>query len=186
MARPVFTGHEDGSVTVRLPEWLRRLLVEQSGELDRLLAGGDPATGPPDPLEAITGLTSGDGRRPDDPVLLRLRPDGYRASDDPAAAREFRRFTEADLAGLQRARLATVRETALGGDRVRLDPGQAQSWLGAINDLRLALGTRLDVTEDPADEPGPDDPLAGAFELYHLLGALQHQLLVALGAPDAF
>lgn len=192
MARQAFRAHGDGSVTVRLPSWLRRLLAEQLADLDRLLAEHDPAAGsagpdgPVDPLAAITGLTGADGGAPQDPVLMRLRPSGYSADADPEANREFRRFTEADLAAVQRARIAAVRESVLAGDRLHLNQEQAQAWLGALNDLRLALGTRLDITEDPVAEPGPDHPLAGTYERYHLLGALQHQLLVALGAPDEF
>jgi hypothetical protein len=202
MSRAAFRADDDGAVTVRLPSWLRRLLAEQLADLDRLLADNDPTTAPAggdpadgagdpagvgaDPLAAITGLTGADGSPPEDPVLRRLRPAGYAEDADPEASREFRRFTEADLAAVQRARIATVRETVLAGDRVQLDPEQAQAWLGALNDLRLALGTRLGVSEDLAAEPGPEHPLAGSYELYHLLGALQHQLLVALGAPDEF
>jgi len=191
VVRPSFKALAGGRVGVRLPSWLRTLLVQQFGALSELLAdpaGPDTAaTTPQDPLAAITGIGADAPSAPDDPVLHRLRPDGYLPEvEDGAAAAEFRRFTEADLAGLQQQRLATVRETLESGDRFELDPEQAQAWLGALNDLRLALGTRLEVTDDQDAPPAAGDPRAGAFEIYGLLGTLQHLLLVALGAPSEY
>lgn len=183
--RPGFAGQPDGSVVARLPGWLRRLLTEQFAELDALLAAHEPAVAADDPLALLTGLTGGSGEAPTDPVLARLRPDGYRPEADPGGeqARDFRRFTETDLAGLQRARLATAREAVGGADRFVLDPDAAQALLGALNDLRLALGTRLEVREDDPPRPPRGDPRRAAHEVYALLGGLQHELLVALGAP---
>jgi hypothetical protein len=59
---------------------------EDIDALEALLAQpGGPASGE-DPEEP---------QAPDDPVLARLLPDGYR--DDPEAAGEFRRYTESGL-----------------------------------------------------------------------------------------
>jgi hypothetical protein len=60
-----------------------------------------------------------------------------------------------------------------------LDQEQSLAWLGTLNDVRLVLGSRLDVTEEStaADFAGED---AGTFEIYQLLGALQGGLLYAL------
>jgi len=180
--RPSFRGHGDGSVTVRLPSWLRSLLRGQFEEFAEVLDGEAPDE-PRDPLEALTGLRAGPVRPPADPILRRLRPDAYASDvDGGQAAVDFRRFTELDLAALQRQRVLSIRETLSEGDKFDLSPGQAQDWLGALNDLRLAIGTVLDVSEEP--EPVPDsDEEARAYEIYHLLGNLQHMLLVALGAP---
>jgi hypothetical protein len=53
--------------------------------------------------------------------------------------------------------------------------------MGAINDLRLVLGTRLDVSEDmDLDALADDDPLTPAFALYGYLGWLQEQIVAAL------
>jgi hypothetical protein len=180
--RPRFDAHDDGSVAMRLPSWLRALLREQfDGFVGYLGHGSVEATG--DPLEELTGIRSGPVSPPDDAVLRRLRPDAYAADvEGGRAAQEFRRFTESDLAALQRQRVESVRETLVEGDKVLLSPGQAQDWLGALNDLRLALGTALDVPEDPADTHSEGDDLA-RFEFYSLLSHLQYLLLVALGAP---
>ena len=89
----------------------------------------------------------------DDPVLARLLPDGHRG--DPEMAADYRELTESSLRSGKADDLAMVRATLPdGGGEVRLDADQAGAWLRSTNDLRLALGTRLDITEDtePPDE----------------------------------
>jgi hypothetical protein len=123
---------------------------------------------------------------PEDPVLARLFPDGYR--DDPLAAAELRSLIQDDLrdAKIAAAHSVVAALNDLGpGGRVRLDEDAAQLWLTALNDLRLTLGTRLDVTEDPDDdlyERELDDPERFAYDIYLLLGWLQDSLVEALSA----
>ena len=65
----------------------------------------------------------------------------------------------------------------------QLTADQAQAWLKALNDVRLALGIRLDVSEDFEDQWGrltPEDPQWTAFEVYAWLGAVQESLVQAL------
>jgi hypothetical protein len=57
---------------------------------------------------------------------------------------------------------------------------QAQAWLFALNDVRLALGTVLDVTEDMPDELPPDDPRAPHLGVYHWLTWVQDSLIHAV------
>jgi hypothetical protein len=120
----------------------------------------------------------------DDPVLTRLFPDGHRG--DPRLAADYRDLTEASLRSGKTADLATVRATLpAGGGEVRLDRDQAQAWLRTTNDLRLALGTRLDVTEDtepPDDITGDDDH---QLAVYYWLTALQGSLVDAVLAGRA-
>jgi Domain of unknown function (DUF2017) len=53
--------------------------------------------------------------------------------------------------------------------------------LGALNDARLALGTRLGVTEDPEYESIADsDPDAGAYAVYGWLTWVQDDLVQVL------
>ncbi len=76
----------------------------------------------------------------------------------------------------------TLIETAVGG-KVVLTPEQAQSWLRALNDLRLVLGVRLEVTEEIHEEiaeMGDDDPRYPAFVTYDWLTYLQDTLVQAL------
>lgn len=141
--------------------------------------GGRPwEVGLPDDalLAELTGLGGVPPSRPDDPVLARLLPDGYR--DDPDAAGEFRRLTEASLRE-QKRRAATGLLADLpgaGGGEVRLDTPTVERWLSTLNDVRLALGTRLDVAED-MPEPDPEDPDAPAYVVYLWLTGLQEVLL---------
>ncbi|HEX7354416.1 MAG TPA: DUF2017 family protein [Mycobacteriales bacterium] len=186
MARGPFQRHRDGTVGVRLPAGLRQVLLDQMRQLDQLLDTGSGQEASSDPLAELTGMTgvTGERARPDDPALLRLRPDAYAADvDGGRAAAEFRRFTEADLEALQRARVSAVLDTLAGGDRFDLDAEQAQAWVGALNDLRLAQASRLGIEDDDALERLPPTP---ALQLFVLLGGLLHDLLVALGAPDEF
>lgn len=198
VVRPSFRGDGGGGVVARLPGWLRTALARQFDDLLDLLVASDaeppvaePAAEPtaqdPDGLDGLLDEPPAPWARPDDPVLLRLRPDGYDAQvEDGGAAADFRRFTQTDLAALQRQRLSAARAAVSHADRFELDAEQTQELLGALNDVRLALGIRLEVSEDPGAAPGKYDPRAHPYELYLLLGHVQHQLLVALGAPDDY
>jgi hypothetical protein len=120
----------------------------------------------------------------DDPVVARLLPDGHRS--DPAIAADYREMTESALRTAKTDDLATMRATLPeGGGELRLDSDQAGAWLRTSNDLRLALGTRLDVTEDT--EP-PDDVTSEEEQqlaVYYWLTGLQGSLVDALVAARA-
>jgi len=119
-----------------------------------------------------------------DPVMARLLPDGHRG--DPELAADYRELTETSLRSGKADDLATVRATLPdGGGEVRLDADQAAAWLRTTNDLRLALGVRLDISEDtePPDEVTGDDDQQLA--VYYWLTALQGSLVDALVAARA-
>jgi hypothetical protein len=66
---------------------------------------------------------------------------------------------------------------------VEIDRDGANDWLGAINDVRLALGVRLKVEENSPEELqllAPDDPMHGVYAVYGWLGWLQESLLEAV------
>jgi len=134
-----------------------------------------------DDLSAMIGLTE-NAELPDDPVLARLLPDAYR--DDPEASAEFRRYTEQGLRSGKAAAARTVLATLPpGGGRVHLSEREAQAWLRALNDVRLALGVRLEVTEDfdgQVADMKPDDPRAVYVGVYQWLAFLQETLVEAL------
>ncbi|HEX2075225.1 MAG TPA: DUF2017 family protein [Geodermatophilus sp.] len=116
-----------------------------------------------------------------DAVLARLLPEGHRG--DPALAADYRELTESALRTGKTDDLATVRATLPAeGGTVRLDPDQAGAWLRTTNDLRLALGTRLEITEDTE----PPEDLASEegqqLAVYYWLTALQGSLVDALVA----
>jgi hypothetical protein len=131
-----------------------------------------------DPLVQLVGLDP-DAERPDDPALARLFPDAY--LDDTEAAAEFRRFTERDLRETKVAHAHTALDSLRrSGEKVTLSADEATAWLGALNDVRLALGTRLGITEDGMAELAslPDeDPRAATFHVYDWLTYLQESLV---------
>jgi hypothetical protein len=177
-----------------------RNLVSQVAELMGTAAGptaadptaaasppGQGSAGPGEPglsLEELAAAigASGPTSPPEDPVLARLLPDGYR--DDPEAAGEFRRYTEQGLRSGKVAAAQTVLDTLpAGGGHVRLRPEDAQAWLRALNDVRLAIGTVLGITEDYEDEMEAAswaDPRSAYLEVYHWLGYVQDSLVRAL------
>jgi hypothetical protein len=133
-----------------------------------------------DPLEKALGIGLGTAGIPSDPVLARLFPTAY--SDDEKAATEFRRYTEASLREGKRADAQTMLETTAPG-QVQLTGEQAQAWLRSLNDVRLALGTRLEVTEEvhlAIEEMTEEDPRYPAFVTYDWLTYLQDSLVRAL------
>jgi hypothetical protein len=157
------------------------VLAQLAEELLSLL--GDTDAVPDDPIAAMVGIGADDAHTPDDPALARLLPDAY--ADDDAAATDFRRYTEADLRAGKRAAATTVlaqlQPLVDAGGRLTLDRDEADVWLTWLNDVRLVLGTRLDVTEDMYDEELPDDdPRAPVMGVYGWLGWLQESLISCL------
>jgi Domain of unknown function (DUF2017) len=144
---------------------------------------GWPEDGPvaPDDLASLAGLT-GNPQLPDDPALARLLPDAYQ--EDPEASAEFRRYTESGLRAGKAAAARTVLATLPPqGGRIRLSQPDAQAWLRALNDVRLWLGTRLEVTEDfdaQAADMAADDPNTAVMAIYQWLGIVQESLVEAL------
>ena len=148
----MFARGEGGGVELRLSREERSLLAGVVAELRALLEGA-----------------------PGDPSLRRLFPPAYDEAEDESAYR--------DLMGgeLLEGRLAALELVAQTLERERLSADEAASWLRALNDLRLVLGTRLDVREDTfADELRRDDPRAPALAIYAYLSWMQEQLISAL------
>jgi len=115
---------------------------------------------------------------PDDPGLRRLFPPAY--LDDPESSEEFDRLMRQDLLDSHLHHLDVLESTA---DATELDEEQLEAWMNALNALRLALGTRLEVTEDMYDDALPEsDPRYPAFALYLYLGWLQEQVVKSLSA----
>lgn len=136
--------------------------------------------------EELTTLLSGGDEEPD-PVLERLFPRAYLDPTEEEAESDWQRLVHEDLVDGRRRALATV-EGTLAGASVRrgrfeltLDEEQALAWLSVLNDARLALGTRLQVTED-LDLSGldPDDPDTAPYAVYWWLGMLEERLIDVL------
>jgi hypothetical protein len=132
-----------------------------------------------DQLEQLLDADADDVRG--DPVMARLLPDGHRS--DPELAADYRDLTESSLREGKTDDLAMVRASLpAGGGEVRLDRDQAAAWLRSTNDLRLALGTRLDVTEDTEPPDDPADEQDQQLAVYYWLTALQGSLVDAMAA----
>ncbi len=142
-----------------------------------------------DPLEVLLDF-SGPTTEPEDPVLRRLFPNAYRGDDE--AAGEFRRFTEGTLRdGKARAAgtiIDVLEEAGLPAEPtgedltidVELDEETALVWMRSLTDLRLALGTRLEVEDGDEDywhSLPEEDPRAQAHHIYEWLGFLQETLV---------
>jgi len=150
----VFERGEGGAVELRLSGDERSLLAGLVSELRALLDGS-----------------------PGDPSLRRLFPPAYDEDDDERA---YRDLMGGELLDGRRAALDVVAETV---DHDRLSADEADAWLRALNDLRLVLGTRLDVQEDTfAEELRRDDPRATALAVYGYLSWIQEQLIEALSS----
>lgn len=115
----------------------------------------------------------------DDPVRRRLFPAAY--PDDAEADDEYRSLTETGLRTERAERARACAEQIKANDDVTMDDDDADRWIKALNDLRLALGTRLDITEE-APDPDPSDPDLQERLAYYWLTALQDSLVRALMA----
>jgi hypothetical protein len=168
-----FSRHR-GTVRAELDAVEAQVLADLAGQLLSLVE--PPALGD-DPLAALVGMSGSEVPAPDDPVLARLLPDAYR--DDPEAAGDFRRFTDAELRARKRADAQHVLASLpADGGRLALSRDDVDRWLGFVNDARLALGTVLGVSDDTdPEEADEDDPAYQAMQVYSWLGWLQESLL---------
>lgn len=140
-----------GRYRLRLPESERAVVVDLVGQL----------------REVLLATT-------DDPMVRRLFPTAYNV--DAERDREYQQLVRDELLERRLAALATVEETL---EHDELSEPELSGWLTALNDLRLVLGTRLDVSEDPV-ELDLDDPDAPVFAVYEYLGFLLSEVVDAL------
>jgi len=145
------SGHYD----LRLPDPERELLGNLVSQLRQLVA--DPAAAERDPS------------------LRRLFPTAY--PDDEEREAEYRAMVGDELRDSRLQALETV-ERSLAATRVEEE--QLVAWMGAVNDVRLVLGTRLDVTEETTFDVDPQDPDAPLLAAYAYLGYLLEEMVEAL------
>ncbi|MGH3695607.1 MAG: DUF2017 domain-containing protein [Pseudonocardiaceae bacterium] len=167
-----------GALVATLTEREAGLLRGLVGQVRELLAAR-VAGSPQDELAELTGIVAGPTTAPDDRVLARLLPDFHREDDSLSGG--LRALHEPELLATKDGAVGVVLDTCPArGGRVRLSDEQARAWLTALNDVRLALGTVLEVTEDMPDELAPDDPRAPHLAVYHWLTWVQESLIQAL------
>ncbi|MEW2126729.1 DUF2017 domain-containing protein [Streptomyces sp. NPDC127037] len=188
-----FEATPGGGAAVALDEVEIAILRSLAVQLLELIGPGDEPAEGEDPLAAL--FAEGPSEPPTDPALARLFPEAYGDKDDElrAASSEFRRFTENDLRTRKREdALVVVRTldalTPAGDDAavLTLTADECRNWLGSLNDLRLTIGTRLEVSDEDEGEEGslyrlPDsDPRKPMVMAYLWLGALQETLVETL------
>jgi hypothetical protein len=143
------------------------VLQDLAGQLESLLRGGVPERG-------------------GDPTRDRLFPRAYLDPTEDAAETEWQSVVHEDLVREKSEAVQALvdsLDTGTAGRRdtvtLTLAPEAVERWVAALNDVRLALGVVLEVSED---EPrvGRNDPRAPGFELYDWLTWLQGSLVGAL------
>ncbi len=146
------TANDDGTYTINLQVHERETMLDLVSQLETVLSSG-----------------------PDDERLRRLYPTAY--NENPEHDAEYQGFMRDELTQSRTASIATVREM------LRSDSPVSENQLGAfmmvLNNLRLILGTLLDVNEDD-DEPDETDPLYGQWQLYGYLGWLLEWVISSL------
>ncbi|MGP4008787.1 DUF2017 domain-containing protein [Streptomyces sp. 4N124] len=188
-----------GGAAVALDDVEISIIRSLAVQLLELIGPGPGEDTSEDPLAEL--FAEGPSEPPADPVLKRLFPDAYsdpeatpqteEAAEQKTYSAEFRRYTENDLrAGKRENALAVIRSLdALrpvdeGGAVLKLSDGESRQWLGALNDLRLAIGSRLDITDEEDTDllyRLPDeDPRKPMVMAYLWLGGLQETLVSTL------
>jgi len=160
---PEVNGMGHGTIEVRLDSQEADLLRNLTDEIASVLQPGAPRS---------------------DPVVERLFPDAHESRKE---ARSYRDLVGEDLRAGKKEALKTV-ETKLGDSgraSLSLGPGEVDAWLTVLTDLRLAIGIRLEVTEETMDEePDPGDPDGAAKTVLHWLGWLQEMTLAELAEEE--
>jgi hypothetical protein len=175
-----FKRHGENEYQAKFSATEREVLINLTEQIIELLAERvDHAH--EDPLAAMVGITVHDAP-PEDEVLLRLLPNAYA---DEEASSEFRRYTESTLRNKKRAHSMAMRSNLInaGDEAIDIDHEGAMAWLGAMNDIRLALGVRLSIKDNEHEHLEllkPDDPLRAVYAVYTWLGWLQEGLIQAL------
>ncbi|HEX2235697.1 MAG TPA: DUF2017 family protein [Actinomycetota bacterium] len=151
---PGFARRDDATIAARLEPEERVLLRRLAAEMRGLLLEGDET----------------------DAARARLFP---RAHEDPDEERAYSELVGDELERGKLRALDRLEETLGAGDGVVTLSGEdADAWLTSLNDMRLALGTRLDVDEATMSAPlDEDDPDAHALAVLHWLGWIQESLL---------
>jgi hypothetical protein len=138
-------------VALRLPAWIREVVRTTAGQLRDLYASETAD---------------------DDPAIARLFPTAY--LDDPLANLTLDDRIAGELRAGRLEAIAVVERTA-GATRLTVD--EADAWVRTLNDARLVLGVRLEVTEETTEDDRRGDP---AYQHYLVLSQVVEGLIQAL------
>ena len=147
------------------------------------------SSAPADELEEITGIKAGNPKRPQDATMRRLLPDFYRSERNHPAGSATTESLNSALRSLHEPEIIAAKREAgerllatvpVGGGRFELTHDDANAWIAAINDVRLALGTMLGIGPDGPEKLSDDHPMAGHLDVYQWLTVVQEYLVLAL------
>ena len=147
------------------------------------------SSSPADELEEITGMRTGHEKPPQDDTMKRLLPDFYRPqTDHPAGSgtveslnNALRSLHEPEIIDAKRQAAQRLLDTVpQDGGKFELTEDDAHSWAAAVNDVRLALGTMLDIGPNGPERLPADHPMAGHLDVYQWLTVLQEYLVLGL------
>ncbi|MXP22621.1 DUF2017 family protein [Gordonia sp. HNM0687] len=165
------------------------LLASMIGSMQELLTERD-ASAPRDELSELTGIRVGHTEAPSDVTLGRLLPDFHRPDQDrELAADVVNGDVNSALRSVHEPHIIEAKLTAArvvldtlprGGGDLALTEAQAMEWLTALNDVRLALGAMLGISEDTPDQLPPEHPHAAHLDVYHWLTVMQELLVESL------
>lgn len=151
------------------------------------------SSSPRDELEEITGLRTGHSQPPADATMSRLLPDFLRAQTPHPAGSGTAESVNGALRSLHEPAIIDAKQAAaqrvldtlpLDGTEFELAEDDANAWIAAINDVRLTLGTLLEIGPDGPDSLPADHPKAVHLEVYQWLTVLQEYLVLGLmGKP---
>lgn len=147
------------------------------------------SSSPADELERITGMKTGNANRPEDATMRRLLPDFFRQQREHPAGSAAADSLNSALRSLHEPTIIDAKRTAAqrvletvpkGGGRFELTEDDANAWIAAVNDVRLALGTMLEIGPGGPDRLPTDHPMAGHLDVYQWLTVLQEYLVLGL------
>lgn len=156
---PNVTRKRNRQVTLQLSDQETQLMRELIKEMNTLLDADLPRA---------------------DAVVSRLFPDAY---TDPEESDRYRELIGDQLHDAKRAALRTVGDSLgqTGPTSISMAPELVEHWLRVLTDLRLAIGTRIDIDDERmSTDVDPDDPDAQALMLLHWLGWTQELLVEAI------
>ena len=175
---------------------IRSALAAHESALLRTLVGSmvemlddRESTSPTDELEELTGMRTGHSTPPDDDTMKRLLPDFYRAQSQHPAGSGTAESLNGALRSLHEPAIIDAKRNAaqrmlstlpVTGGKFELTESDGHCWAAAVNDVRLALGTVLEIGPSGPDRLPEGHPLAGHLDVYQWLTMLQEYLVLGL------
>lgn len=145
----MFTLNKAGQISVRLDETMRALIKQVAEELREVLLVEDPE------------------------LTRRLYPTAY--PDDDALEDGYQEVVHDQLL---MARLDGIDQLQASIDDEEISLNTADAWMNTINQIRLVLGTKLDVGEEQVDID-QDDPESTSYVIYQVLSHILEELTSA-------